>query len=125
MFSLHASADFNVSFNKQSPELIANTCRKVAHDNPITSHRHDSPQPDITPSYMNFVIKNKRKIYKESFDQGPVLNDVDKKTSTVQGMTRVLTWPQLKMGLCIQVLINWYSDASLHLVSNNPNDMYR
>ncbi|THU99421.1 hypothetical protein K435DRAFT_794938 [Dendrothele bispora CBS 962.96] len=115
MFSLHASADFNVSFNKQSPELIANTCRKVAHDNPTTSHRHDSSQPDITPSYMNFKVSTK----------APVLNDVDKKTSTVQGMTRVLTWPQLKMGLCIQVLINWYSDASLHLVSNNPNDMYR
>ncbi|THU92622.1 hypothetical protein K435DRAFT_800334 [Dendrothele bispora CBS 962.96] len=29
MLSLHASTDFNVSFNKQSPELIANTCHKA------------------------------------------------------------------------------------------------
>ncbi|THU81760.1 hypothetical protein K435DRAFT_872999 [Dendrothele bispora CBS 962.96] len=68
MFSLHASADFNISFNEHSPELIAKAC---GHDNPVTSQRHDSPQPDITPSYMNLFIKNKRKIYKESLDQGP------------------------------------------------------
>ncbi|THU92221.1 hypothetical protein K435DRAFT_800655 [Dendrothele bispora CBS 962.96] len=109
MFSLHASADFNVSFNKQSPELIANTCRKVAHDNPITSHRHDSPQPDITPSYMNFVIKNKRKIYKESFDQGP-RNDQGVNMAPAEDGPMYTSFDH---------------DASQHLVSNNPNDMYR
>ncbi|THV03545.1 hypothetical protein K435DRAFT_280614 [Dendrothele bispora CBS 962.96] len=52
MFSLHASADFNVSFNEQSPELIAKvdtTTRSLLKEQTQNLQRKSRPRP---PSLM-------------------------------------------------------------------------
>ncbi|THU92542.1 hypothetical protein K435DRAFT_862338 [Dendrothele bispora CBS 962.96] len=73
---LRAGVDFDVSFNKQSPEVVANVCRKVAHDDPYFSKARF---PGYWPirEYMKLVIKNKRKYLKKASTKAMVRNNID------------------------------------------------
>ncbi|THU81375.1 hypothetical protein K435DRAFT_809131 [Dendrothele bispora CBS 962.96] len=69
---LRAVVDFDVSFNKQSTEVVAN----VAHDDPYFSKARF---PGYSPilEYMKLVIKNKRKYLKKASTKAMVRNNID------------------------------------------------
>ncbi|THU85146.1 hypothetical protein K435DRAFT_869581 [Dendrothele bispora CBS 962.96] len=73
---LRAGVDFDVSFNKQSPEVVANVCRKVAHDDPYFSKAR-FPGYWLIREYMKLVIKNKRKYLKKASTKAMVRNNID------------------------------------------------